>query len=114
MTILPSGYVPTSYAVLWRTADQPPCAGELELDDRRLRLEGRCRDGGQTSLEIPYEEIESAFVGRGARERIDGRPTLIVESHGAPRLLVTSAVGLGIIHEMVERLGARIAHEATA
>lgn len=109
MQTIRSADLSTSYAVLWRWADGPLCAGELELNEHFLRLEGGYRDGRQVSLGIAYEDVEKAFIGRAVRDRIDARPTLIVDVRGEPRLLVTSAVGLGMIHEMAERLGTHIA-----
>jgi hypothetical protein len=67
-----------------------------------------CRDGSVSEYDISYRDISTARIGRLPRERIDGRSTLILET-GQLRLHITSAVGLGMIHEMVERIEALMA-----
>jgi hypothetical protein len=91
------------YAVLWREADGVVCSGQLEFRPEALVLAGSCRDGDTHEHEIAYRDVTRTKVGRAVRERIDGRPTLIIETASAT-LHVTSTVGLGIIHEMAERL----------
>lgn len=95
----------TSYAVVWREPAGSVCSGELELGPETLRLEGTCRTGRYCLHEIAYSDVTSVRVGRALRERIDGRSTLILEARGA-LLYVTTTVGLGMIHEMAERLQA--------
>ena len=95
---------PPSYAAIWREQGGQVCSGELELGEEMLRLDGTCRDGRACTLEIPYRTIAGGRVGRAAGERIDGRTALVVELPLEQTLLVTSPVGLGIIHEMLDRL----------
>ena len=97
-----------SYAVLWRELGGQLCSGELEFRDDVLRLDGTRRDGEVCTLEIPYRVIRGARVGRAARERIDGRAALLVELPDERTVLVTSPVGLGMIHEVVDRLDALV------
>jgi hypothetical protein len=104
-----SGARPASYAVVWREPDGTVCSGELELGRHRLRLEGISRNGRPRSHEIRYADLASARIGRAVRERIDGRSTLVLEA-GELRLNVASAVGVGMIHEMAERLQALMSH----
>ncbi|MCC6223649.1 MAG: hypothetical protein IT201_09200 [Thermoleophilia bacterium] len=92
-----------SYAVLWRRPGGQICSGELTLGETALRLDGIGRSGEPAEVELPYAAISGVHVGRTARERIDGRSSLAVVS-GDSTLLVTSTVGLGMIHEMAERL----------
>lgn len=92
-----------SYAVLWRRPGGQICSGELTFGPAALRLEGICRTGEPVEVELPYDTVSGVHVGRTARERIDGRPSLAVDS-GDSTLLVTSTVGLGMIHEMAARL----------
>jgi hypothetical protein len=102
-----------SYAVLWREPDGVVCSGALQLGPERLRLGGNCRDGRSREHEIAYGDVTSTRIGRAPGERIDGRSTLILEAGGAT-LLITSAVGLGMIHEMAERLEGLTARSTTA
>jgi hypothetical protein len=101
-------FQPPSYAVLWREPGGQVCSGELELGERALQLEGTCRDGAASTREIPYGTIAGVRVGRAARERIDGRAALVVELPRDQLLLFTSPVGLGMIHEMADRLDALV------
>ena len=107
----PDGAWQGGYAVLWREPGGVVCSGELELRPEALVLAGRCRDGRACEHEIAYRDVSSTRIGRAARERIDGRSTLILEALGLT-LHITSPVGLGMIHEMAERLDARMARSA--
>lgn len=93
----------TSYAVLWRHPGGQVCSGELTFGPGALRLEGIDRIGEPSSIELSYADVSGVRVARTTRERIDGRSSLAVESDSST-LLVTSTVGLGMIHEMAERL----------
>ena len=101
-------FQPSSYAALWRKQGGQICSGELELGDESLRLDGTRRDGRPSTCEIPYRTIAGVHLGRAATERIDGRTALVVELPHGQTLLITSPVGLGMIHEMADRLDARL------
>jgi hypothetical protein len=101
-------FQPPSYAVLWRQPGGEVCSGELELGEQALRLEGTCRDGTICTRDIVYQTIAGVRVGRAARERIDSRAALVVELPRGQILLLTSPVGLGMIHEMADRLDALV------
>jgi hypothetical protein len=111
MAMHPHDFRPSSYAVLWREPGGQVCSGELELGEYALRLEGTCRDGTVSTREIPYGAIAGVRVGRAARDRIDGRAALVVELSRDQMLLFTSPVGLGMIHEMADRLDALVSAE---
>jgi hypothetical protein len=99
--------MPPSYAVLWQEADGLPCFGRLELGRDRLRLEGAGRQAGASmTIELLYREIAAVRVGRAARDRLDGRAPVIVESGAGHVLLVTSTTGLGTNREIEEQLSA--------
>ena len=98
----------STYAVCWREAGGEFCAGELGLTDHLLRLDGKDQRGKPRILEIPYREVAGTRIGRQREERLDGRPTLVVELRTGRTLLIMSAVGLGIIHEVGDRLDACI------
>ncbi len=97
------------YAVLWREADPQVFAGELEFEDERLRLQGASRLGIPETFELAYGEIASVHFGRAHDERIDGRSSLVIEPRSGERVLVTSATGLGLTHEIADRLGRMLA-----
>jgi hypothetical protein len=95
---------PPSYAVLWRTGENEICSGALVIEDRTLRLEGTDRQGRFCSVEIAADAVQSVRIGRAAADRIDGRTALVLRLLPNRTLLVASAVGLGMIHEMADRL----------
>jgi hypothetical protein len=96
-----------SYAVLWRLDDGPVCAGRLEVDDHAVTLTGRSRDGDPTVITVARGRIAALWIGRGGRERIDGRPSLVLRrDHGDDPILITEAIGIGGIVELADRLSA--------
>ncbi len=95
-----------SYAVLWCKTGGGVCSGELALVGDALRLEGMDRQGEPCSVKIPYREVRGVRIGRAPTDRLDGRAALVIRLAAEQRLLVASAVGLGMIHEMADRLAA--------
>jgi hypothetical protein len=89
----------TSYGVVWREGDRPIVAGKLELLPRGLRLEGRER-----SQDIPYERLAGVHVGRSAAERLDGRPSVVLERRGAELVTIATVAQSSLIGEIAERL----------
>jgi hypothetical protein len=94
-----------TYAVLWRCDRLPVHAGQLELLPRGFQLEGADRSGAATVELVAAEEIVSVYIGRVADDRVDGRSALVVERSAAERLLITSAIGLGLVHELADEIG---------
>ncbi len=91
----------TSYGVVWREGASPLATGKLELLPLGLRLEGL-----ESSREIPYEGVSGIRVGRSADERIDGRPSVVLERRtGAPVTIATVAQP-SLVGEIAERLAA--------
>ena len=95
-----------SYAVLWSEPRQPVRAGKLELEPTGLRLEGKLGARGGTEVHrVFYEDIEAVHVGRERRERLSGRPSLVIELAVGGPLRIGSVQGLGVLSELAERLG---------
>jgi hypothetical protein len=92
----------TTYAVVWREGEQAAASGKLELRTTRLVLEGG--NGALRRLEVPYAELSSVHVGRNADERLDGRPTLVLERREAEAIRLSSVAQPGIVSELAERL----------
>jgi hypothetical protein len=95
----------TSYSVVWREGQGPLARGKLEFLSKQLRLDGM----GPTSTasrEIDYGDLAGVRVGRAAADRIDGRPSLVLERRGAGPLAIASVVEPGMVGELVERLTA--------
>lgn len=96
----------TSYAVLWSEPEQPVRAGKLELEPTGLRFEGA--NGSRSSRHVHrifYEDIESVHVGRSGRERLAGRPSLVLDLAVGGPLRIGSVQGVGVLSELSELLG---------
>jgi len=98
------------YAVVWRTGDGPTSSGRLELGDDDLVLHG---SGGPDGLRIPFDELSSVEIGRGAGERINGDKSLVLERHSCERVLVAALGGVGLLGELTDLL-ARLRAERAA
>lgn len=94
-----------TYAVIWRVGDGCVCAGRLALTREGFLLAGADRTGTASSETIDSADISSIRIGRARDERIDGRVSLVVERTDGEQLVVASALGVGLIHEIADRLG---------
>jgi len=99
-----NGTEPRSYAVVWRERRGPVLAGKLELCAESVRLEGATRSGRAAAMEIPYASISEVRIGRAPEERIDGRPSVVLECAGNGAVTLAGATGVGIVHELADRL----------
>ncbi len=92
-----------SYGVVWQQNNRPPLAGKLELDRSRLQLEGN--DHSELALyTLPYRDLAGVRVGRERGDRLDGRPTLLLERSNGDTLRIASLTQAGIVREIAERL----------
>jgi len=94
-----------SYGVVWREGSLPLATGMLELRPRELRFEG-LTDSQPAAETIPYEDLAGVRVGRSSAERIDGRPTVILERRTGLPLTLTTVAQPSLLGEIVERLTA--------
>jgi hypothetical protein len=95
----------TSYGVVWREGQKPLARGKLELLPRAIRLDGM--SGSEpASREIAYDYLTEIRIGRSPDERIDGRPSLLLEPRTGDSLAIASVAQSGVIAEIAERLAA--------
>jgi hypothetical protein len=95
----------TSYGVVWRDGHKPLARGKLELLPRAIRLDGM--SGSEpASREIAYDYLTEIRIGRSPEERIDGRPSLLLEPRTGDSLAIASVAQSGVIAEIAERLAA--------
>lgn len=106
--------VAANYAVLWRKDCGPVCAGQLEFLRHGFQLEGADRSGTDSVEVVDAAEIRSIKIGRTPQDRVDGRSALIVECPCRDRLLIASAMGVGMIHEIADHFGQLVAAGARA
>jgi len=95
----------TSYGVVWRDGHKPLARGKLELLPRAIRLDGM--SGSEpASREISYDYLSEIRIGRSATERIDGRPSLMLEPRTGDAVAIASVAQSGVLAEIAERLAA--------
>ena len=94
-----------SYAAVWREPGSDIAHGKLVLDHDALRLEGMTGDGLVSRRRIEYEEIRGVRIGRTPTERLNGRPTLVLERASAPPLQL-GVLGAGMLFELSDVLAA--------
>lgn len=95
-----------SYAVAWHDGRGPARPGKLELREEDLRLETGDRNGHLRVIALRYEAVSAVRMARG-RERLAGRPTLVLERPGKAPVIVVSIGGLGALSELSEALARR-------
>ena len=88
----------------WREPSGQTYLGRLTLGPRTLRLEGREPDGPAVDRQIGYEEVQGLRIGGHGPDRLDDRPTLVLERADGPYLIASAGMGAGIIQELLERL----------
>jgi hypothetical protein len=99
---------PHDYAVVWRTGDGPTSSGRLELAEDGLVLHGA---GGPEGLRIPFAELSSVEIGRGAGERINGDKSVVLErltSTAAPKRAAVAEFPLGVVYVGEAVLGCQL------
>jgi hypothetical protein len=95
----------TSYGVVWRDGHKPLARGKLELLPRAIRLDGMS-GSKPASREIAYDYLSEIRIGRAPSERIDGRPSLLLEPRTGDTVAIASVAQSGVIAEIAERLAA--------
>jgi len=95
-----------SYAVAWHDGRGPARPGKLELRDGGVRLETGRKNGRLRVLALRYDAVSTVRMARG-RERVAGRPTLVLERPGKASVIVVSIGGLGALWELSEALARR-------
>jgi hypothetical protein len=90
------------YPAVWRLGEGAIVAGEVELGEAGLRLDGRSQTG-RSERNASHREIRRVRVARSANERLNGRPTLLLDLQEGPTLAIMP-VGMGLMAEMAELL----------
>lgn len=103
----------SSYAVAWREESGPIHAGKLELGERRLSLEGSGPRGSLARRRIVYDDLTGVRIGRAPADRMDGRPSVILDRRTAPPISIAAIGGAGVVFELAAVL-ADLASEQAA
>lgn len=92
-----------SYAVTWQEPEAERYSGKLELRATGLSLEGSHTGAGAVAVVVPYEELTALRLATNG-ERLDRRPTLVLDRRGKAPLRLASVAAPGIISEVAEEL----------
>lgn len=92
-----------SYAVSWQEEDGRRHSGRLELASEGLSFNGQNGVGPVTRL-VRYGEIRGFHLARSSGDRLQGRPTLVLELGDGHRVKVASVAQPGIVTELADRL----------
>ena len=90
----------TGYAAVWQDGGSA-MAGRIVLDASALTFDGR-----QASRRVAFTSIASTRMGRGAVDRVGGRPALVIELSDGETIRVATPE-LGALHELAEALQLR-------
>jgi hypothetical protein len=96
--------VETTYAVTWREPDGPTYVGRLTLGADALRLDGRASDGPTVGRRLGYEELRRVRMEHRGSDRLDGRPTLVIDRADGSYRVTSAVIGAGILQELVDRV----------
>src|SRR5690349_16765247 len=94
-----------SYGVVWKSGDGPLVVGKLGVQPLGFELDGLL-EGEPRREYVGYDELLEARVGRGAEERISGRPTVVLERRSGATLFVSTVAQPSLVGEIVEGLAA--------
>jgi len=93
-----------TYAVTWEEPGGARSSGRLELGADALHLEGGNGDGA-ASRKLPYADVSRFRLARSGGERLQGRPTLLLELREGQVLKIAGVSQPGIVAELSDRLG---------
>jgi hypothetical protein len=91
-----------TFAVTWRAGRTDPVAGRLELAPDGIALRN-----GKLRARIPYAQIASVRIGRGAGELVRGTRSVVLERRDGPPLYVAPLDGVGRATELADAVAAR-------
>ena len=78
-------------------------SGRLQLGADALRLEGRNGDGRRKKV-VRYGDLKEFRLARSSGDRLQGRPTLVLELSDGAELKLASVAQPGIVAELADRL----------
>ena len=97
----------SSYAVSWRDRTGPAHPGKLELRADGIRLETGSRNGRLRVLALRYDAVSAVRMARG-RERLVGRPTILLERGERPPVAISAVSGVGTLVDLADQINRRL------
>jgi hypothetical protein len=89
--------------VLWSRSDAV-YAGKAVLEGRSLLLAGVDRRGREAKERLELGDVAAVGIVRGAHERLEGRPVLLLTMSRGPSLRLTCLDAGGTLLELAEQL----------
>jgi hypothetical protein len=90
------------FPVVWREGEGAAAVGELVVEREVVRFEG-ARAGRAVEAELRFVDVQNVRVARRAHERLNGRPTIVLDRGSAPPLFV-EPVGANLLGEIASLL----------
>ncbi len=90
-------------AVIWTEVPGAIFAGRLELRDATATLWGRERTGAERSESFLCHDLVDIHIERFGDDRLEGRPTLILEHRSGRRFGISPIDRVGVLGELAER-----------
>jgi hypothetical protein len=94
----------SSYAVLWSEPLREIETGKLELEPDGIRFEGSHGGRGGCVHRVHYDDMESVRIGHHTRERLGGRPAVVVGLDEGGPLRIGSVDRIGTVAELADEL----------
>ncbi|HJQ74602.1 MAG TPA: hypothetical protein VJ814_06935 [Gaiellaceae bacterium] len=94
----------SSYAVVWSAPRREVESGKLELGPDGLRFEGTRGRRRAHVHRLGYGQIERVRIGRGAQERLCGRPAVVLDLAAGGPLRIGVVESPGVRAELVDEL----------
>lgn len=94
----------SSYAVLWSEPRQEVEAGKLELESGGLRFEGSRGRRRARVHQLGYGQIERVRIGLRPKDRLHGRPSVVLDLAGGGPLRIGLVDGPGMRGELADEL----------
>ena len=87
-----------TYAVRWRENEGDAYVGKLALADDSVVLSGAASGARESERRLGYEDLADAHLER--RDHL----LLVLLGRGGNRLEIASLDGVGVLHELAERI----------
>lgn len=94
-----------TYAVSWEEPNGMTGSGRLELGHDALLLVGQ-NGSSEVRRAFPYRNMSGLRIARSAMERLQGRPTLVVDLESGGSLRIAGVGQPWIVTELASRIGA--------
>jgi len=102
MSLAPALVAAPRFPVVWREGEGGAAVGELVVEREVLRFEG-ARAGQEVVARLRFADVQGVRVARRAPERLNGRPTIVLDRGSAPAFFV-EPVGANLLGEIAALL----------